>query len=173
MRQRGFTLIELMVTLVIFGILVSVGLPSFSNMTKDYRLVSEQRSLIAMLNMARSEASHRGQVVTIASKGGSNWSKGFQIYTDADAAGNTAYNAASDVLIKDLDASSTGITINSSSSADDGYISFRNNGGLNEGAGVTSLTLALCDTRGKDHGHALELNFVGQAKLSTPATCSP
>ena len=37
-RVKGFTLIELMVTLVIAGVLLSIAIPSFQNLIIDSRL---------------------------------------------------------------------------------------------------------------------------------------
>jgi type IV fimbrial biogenesis protein FimT len=170
-RSYGLTLIELMVTLAIFGILVGLAIPAFNTMTDGNRIVAEQRRMLSAINLARSEASHRNQTVTMASGAGGDWSQGIEIYSDADAGGNTAYNAGTDMMIKDLDASNTNITLNSDGAGDDGYISFQGNGMLNEAAGTVSI--AICDSRGPASGRLITVNRVGRASVQNAVTCTP
>jgi type IV fimbrial biogenesis protein FimT len=63
--QRGFTLIELMMTLVIAIILMAVGIPQFRNMTASSRLSSQTMDIIGAVSMARSEAIRRNAAVTL------------------------------------------------------------------------------------------------------------
>lgn len=53
---RGFTLIELMVTITIFAILLMLGIPSFSGLLQNHKLTSAARSYTAGLQIARTEA---------------------------------------------------------------------------------------------------------------------
>ncbi len=55
-RQRGFTLIELMVALVVLGILVTVGIPGFQNIIRDNRATSISNELLGAVQFARSTA---------------------------------------------------------------------------------------------------------------------
>lgn len=61
----GFTLIELVVTLVVAAVIVAWGLPSFKNLIISNRLVSQTNDLIGSLNLARSEAIKRGSTVSV------------------------------------------------------------------------------------------------------------
>lgn len=63
--NSGFTLVELIVTLVIAGILVSLAAPSFTSFIKNNRINSQANDLIADLSFARSEAIKRGASVTV------------------------------------------------------------------------------------------------------------
>lgn len=54
--QRGFTIIELMVTITIFAILLMLGVPSFSNLLQNHKLSSAAQGYLAGLQSARSEA---------------------------------------------------------------------------------------------------------------------
>jgi type IV fimbrial biogenesis protein FimT len=64
-KYRGFTLIELMITLAIAAILLTVGIPSFNEVIKNSRLSTQVNSLVTALSLGRSEAVKRGQSVTI------------------------------------------------------------------------------------------------------------
>lgn len=64
-KFKGFTLLELMVTLVIAGILASLALPMFTSTLARSRLTSHANLMIGALNYARSEAVNLNQDVTI------------------------------------------------------------------------------------------------------------
>ena len=166
MKQRGFTLIELMVALVVLAVFINVALPGFTNMIKDNRVQASQRTMLSAINLARSEASHRNQVVTMAAVNGS-WSEGIRIYTDNDAAGNTAFTAGTDTLIKDIGGSSdTDLEIKDDGNA---FISFRGNGMLNEGGNTVSI--GICDDRGASHGRAITISLVGRPSITDNVNC--
>ena len=65
-RQRAFTLIELMVVVVIGAVLLTMVGPSFLQMIRVQRLNSINSQLITDLQFARSEAASRGVNVWIA-----------------------------------------------------------------------------------------------------------
>lgn len=65
MRARGFTLVELMVTVVVLVVLVSVAVPSFDNIQLSSRLTSYSTDLVAGSQLARSEAIKRNAPVTL------------------------------------------------------------------------------------------------------------
>lgn len=169
MKQRGFTLIELMVTLAVLAILVTVALPGFNTLMDDHRIQAAQRSMLSALNLARSEASHRNQTITISSTGGADWGDGISIYTDGDAGGNTAFTAGN-TLIKDIGGvASDEITIRTSG---DSFISFQGNGMLNEGG--NAVTMAICDDRGAAFGLVITVSRVGRASVTdNVASCTP
>jgi prepilin-type N-terminal cleavage/methylation domain-containing protein len=61
----GFTLIELVVTVLILAILITVGVPSFSDATLGSRLGSYANELMTSAYLARSEAMKRNLPVTL------------------------------------------------------------------------------------------------------------
>jgi type IV fimbrial biogenesis protein FimT len=94
-RQKGFTLLELMVTLFIASILFAVAIPSFKSMSARNRLVTYTNDLIASVNLARSEAVRRGMPVSIchSSDGeecSGSWSDGWITFIDPDNDGDVA-----------------------------------------------------------------------------------
>lgn len=56
---RGFTLIELMVTLAVLAILATVGIPAFQQLAAENRVSSQANATQAALQFARSEALKR------------------------------------------------------------------------------------------------------------------
>ena len=90
-RNNGFTLIELMVTLGVAAILLSVGIPGFNGLIRDNRLTTDYNQFVSALNTARSEAVKRGVGVTTCKRNtagtdcnnAGNWEDGWIIFTDA------------------------------------------------------------------------------------------
>ncbi|KXZ68461.1 GspH/FimT family pseudopilin [Acinetobacter venetianus] len=55
-KNRGFTLIELMVTIAILAIIVTLAAPSFGNMMTEQKLNASTRELALAINQAKSQA---------------------------------------------------------------------------------------------------------------------
>jgi type IV fimbrial biogenesis protein FimT len=71
--QRGFTLIELIVTITIVGILLALAAPSFGEASLGSKLAATANRLLASATLARSEAIKRNASMTLcASADGAN-----------------------------------------------------------------------------------------------------
>lgn len=64
-RQRGFSLIELMIVLVIFGMLVGLSVPNYQRYSQTQRLRGTSENLIQTIQLQRSRAMATGQSVRI------------------------------------------------------------------------------------------------------------
>lgn len=64
LRQRGFTLMELMVSITVLGVLTAITVPSFINMMNRNRLAGEANELLAAIQYARTEAIRTNTNVT-------------------------------------------------------------------------------------------------------------
>jgi type IV fimbrial biogenesis protein FimT len=87
--QRGFTLLELMVTLAVAAILFSVAVPGFQQMVQRNRVITYTNDFIATVNYARSEAIRTASPVSIcASSDGATctgtWSQGWITFANRD-----------------------------------------------------------------------------------------
>ena len=95
-RQPGFTLIELIVTVAVAAILLTVGIPSFQQMMRNNRAAAHMNEMISALNLARSEAAKRGVRVSLCPStdqatciDGTNWNNGWIVFTDTSANDST------------------------------------------------------------------------------------
>ncbi len=72
---RGFTLIELMITLVILGIAITLGLPSYQTWIASTGVRTAAESILAGMQLARSEAIARNVSVSFRADdiNGSGW----------------------------------------------------------------------------------------------------
>ena len=102
-KYSGFTLIELMITLFIVGILLGIGVPSLKSFMQSNQLIAATNELISALHVARSEAIKSNSRVTICSSnngttcsGSNDWTDGWVVFVDAngDLAGTGAVCAA-------------------------------------------------------------------------------
>lgn len=97
-HARGFTTIELMVTVATLAVLAALAAPSFGPLIERWRVRQGMEELQATLYLARSEAIKRGGNVTIAktantddcanATGGTQWGCGWKVYFDANKNGS-------------------------------------------------------------------------------------
>lgn len=103
--QRGFTLIELMVTIVVIGVLLGIVVPSFTDMTLTSKLRTQVMELQAGALLARSEAIKRNQPVRFcASNDGEtcsgDWVDGWVVLAQDDSIIQVGTAAANGFLIE-------------------------------------------------------------------------
>lgn len=84
---EGFTLIETMMVLILMGIILAIGMPSFLNLIEKMSTESEAKTLIEGLRTARLIAiEERQPVVVCPSANGTScstdWNDGFLVYRD-------------------------------------------------------------------------------------------
>jgi type IV fimbrial biogenesis protein FimT len=104
--KQGFTLIELIVTMAVLAIVLSIAAPSFNNMITNNRSTSMASELTGAVNFARSEAIKRAKRVSIcpSSNGtscltSSDWAKGWLIFVDKAASDSATPVIDSDTIV--------------------------------------------------------------------------
>jgi len=166
--SRGFTLVELMITIAVLAIGSALAYPSFSGVMKSNRVATSTNSLLASFNLARSEAirSNRGGGVCPSTSGsqcdGADWNVGVLAYTDMDASGgwttgDTAirYFEGNDTLALTAVANGGGVT----------EIAFDRTGRATQ---ETTLTLQLADCKsGQPYVRTIYMRRTGQARMET------
>jgi type IV fimbrial biogenesis protein FimT len=89
--QFGLTLLELLITLSIAAILVTLGVPGFQDLIRNNRAATQSNELLTALNLARSEAIKRGARVSVCASNdplattptcSNNWTQGWIVFTD-------------------------------------------------------------------------------------------
>ncbi len=88
-KHSGFSLIELIITLVIGAILLSWGVPAYRDFVRRQQAVALANDILGDLALARSTAIDRGVRTRFAPVGGTDWSQGVEIVTDANGNGVT------------------------------------------------------------------------------------
>jgi len=93
--NRGFTLIELIVTLAVAAILVTMGVPSFISTIASSRVTAASNEVVTALNLAKSTAIRSGQNAILCKRNSAgtdcndagSWSDGWLLFSDLDADG--------------------------------------------------------------------------------------
>lgn len=85
-RARGFTLIELMITIAVLVITLTLAVPSFRNIIQNNRSTALANELSSAINLGRSEAIKRGQEVRVCPRNplgtgctGNDWTVGWLV----------------------------------------------------------------------------------------------
>ena len=83
-RERGFTMMELLVAVSIAAVLFAIGVPMYRNASLGARLSAAANNLLASVQLARSEAIKRNVQVTLCASsdgttcaGGGGWEQGW------------------------------------------------------------------------------------------------
>ena len=76
--QRGFTLIEVLVTVAILAVIMAIALPSFTPLIERWRVRGTVEDLQASLYFARSEAIKRGGGISLKAQS-NDWAKGWTV----------------------------------------------------------------------------------------------
>lgn len=141
-HQKGFTLVELLVTLAVLSILMTVGIPGFQNFIESNRLTGVTNDLVGALNYARSEAVKRGVPVVLCKTANGtscatsgNWEGGWLVAVNAD--NDMPPVISSTDVLKVWDAAPSGYTVGSSGLSD--YVVFDH-----FGATSNTGTFAIC-----------------------------
>ena len=177
--QRGFTLIELMVTIAILAIVLGIAVPSFNDATLSSKLGSYANKLVASVNLARSEAIKRNTVMTLcvsadgqhcATTGG--WEQGWIVACKATSPSTSCDGSGPDLLVfYRQQAVSGGIKISEISAS-----TLRSIDLMPTGVGTTPATFTICRATPSvgTQQRQVSINLTGKASVTriTSSTCT-
>lgn len=90
-RQQGFTLVELMVTITLLGVIITLAVPSFTETLRAWRRDSATRVLLGSMQLARAEAikTSRKVYMCVSADGkacddSNDWKSGWFVWVDRD-----------------------------------------------------------------------------------------
>ena len=166
-RQNGFTLIELMTTIGIAAILVTMAVPSMKSFTLNSRQTAGVNELVSGMHLARNTAITMNTRVTMCtSENGQScqavsWDKGWIAFVDK----NSDQNVDGDEAIIRSAGGVEGLTINSGLYSD--YLMYRPNGRvMRASVGENSGSFTSCDHRGAEYAKAIFLDLSGRPRVS-------
>lgn len=152
-KLRGVTLIELIITVAIAGILAAVAAPSFRTMMRKNRVDGMTNQLAASLNLARSEAVKRGKRLTVcktADPAASNpvcsnsssvaWQSGWLVFVDESTQGTVD---GADIRLQVNQPAESAVAIDGATNYAH-YISYLPTGLSNVNGGVANGTFTIC-----------------------------
>lgn len=167
-NEGGFTLVELMITVALAAIMMTLGIPSFQELIRDTRLATQTNEFVTALNLARSEAIKRRTRVTVCRSNGGGacttagvgWQTGWLVFADPN---DNATLDGGETLIWQGAGLAQGYTL--TAAAMPNYISFLPNGATRTKDGlVQNGTLQLRDSTGT-RGRDIVINVVGRLLL--------
>jgi type IV fimbrial biogenesis protein FimT len=161
--QRGFTLIELMITISISAILLSMTVPSFAEMRQNSIRRSALNDYWHAIFLARNEAIKRNSVVVLCKSNdgqtcqpaAANWSSGWLVFDNLDH-DEPAQRDDGEPILKTY-TTNPRISIKSNRV----NFSFRP---ITQGA--VNGTIVFCDKRGPAEARAIIISHTGRPRLS-------
>ena len=158
-NNNGFTLIEMIVTLAILAILITIGLPAVQNMINDNRMLAQANQMMGMLNMARSEAQKKSRRVLVCASNNqmvcsnnNNWKDGWMVQV-----------VGADIIQQKVaiegNISIRGVVFTNTAT---GQIQF-DRLGLADSSG----SFVICDQQGADKARAINIELSGRIRLAT------
>lgn len=167
---RGFTLIELMVTIFILAILMTIATPSFREYQRNSELTSLTNTLLAAVNSARGEAMKYSAYAMIVPSEGADWNTGWRVFVDKNM--DKKYKADDDVLLLEQAAPPNYIRIAGTGSAagSSPSIIFNASGYAGVGSTFSNVTINIQrnDVTGPRYTRRLKISKSGRARVCRP-----
>lgn len=171
MRMSGVSLIELLVTVMVSSILLTIGFPSLAAMIDSSHLTAATNSFVSSLRLTRSEAIKRnGRAVMCSSSDGlacaesGGWHQGWIIFHDAN---NNADVDEDESVVLHLTGFKKELRLRGNSPVSR-YISYVPMGTTRMTSGaIQAGTLTVCmKSASSSHGRSIIINSTGRARVT-------
>ena len=171
-KESGFTMIELLITLAIAGLVMGFAIPSMQTFVKNERLTTQINTLVSHLAYARSTAvTQRRQVILCASDNttscsGTDWAKGWILFIDID--NDSGFTAGFDDILRVKQVLAGGNSLVSST----GDIIIYDNRGFSPNS---NGTFSLCDDRGASdpsYVKSITISNTGRVRQGGSTSCT-
>jgi type IV fimbrial biogenesis protein FimT len=165
-RERGFTLIEMMIAVGLTALLMGMAVPALNSFVNNARQTGAINDLVSSMHLARNTAITTNARVTVcASAGGAGcevttWDQGWVAFTDQN---NNLLIDGDDAIISSA-SEIDGLSIRSGEFAQ--VLQFRPNGRVLAAGGINSGEFTVCDGRGSDYAKVIIVELSGRPKLS-------
>ncbi|MGK0674474.1 MAG: GspH/FimT family pseudopilin [Halothiobacillaceae bacterium] len=186
-HAAGFTLLELMVSLAVLGILLGIVVPSFMSTMANTRLTTAANELLAAIQYTRAEAIRRNVRVTLCKarhtsdqcEPATSWSNGWMSFTDPTTQTPPQVEAGSPILARGgghfapdivITGQSNGATALYVSFTPDGASKLMDGGLLNGKIRVCSTSRSLKDN---ERARDIVINGTGRAAIERPTGIPP
>jgi type IV fimbrial biogenesis protein FimT len=168
--QRGFSIIELMITITVLGLLLGIAVPSFTETVRNNRIISQNNELVASLNLARSEALKRSGSVSVCASAdqatcsnSTNWGTGWIVFNDPNANGTLDAADGTDALLQTAGAAPPQFTLNATNRS---FVRFAGSGMAPAGLEIFDLIRTGCSGL---HARRINVSLVGRVSTTTVA----
>jgi len=158
----AYSLFELLMTLAIAAIVLTIGLPSFARLVADHRLRVESDALFHAVHLARKESIARRRVVTLCSSldgqtcaGDKDWSSGWILFVNQGRSNETVRDPNEELLTYHPVAVEARLTANRLA------FSLRSTD-----LRATNGTLIICDRGEQATARALIISYTGRPRVS-------
>lgn len=153
--QHGFTLYELMITVMIVGVVLAFSVPNLRAFTQNSRMTSTANDLHAAFHLARSESSRAKTNITICASAnsmtatancGGTWDEGYIVFVDQD--GDLVRSGEEETVLRAHPRIAEGVSLAVANDAT--YFSYSSTGLGRQGVnGKTEMSrVVMCDKRG-------------------------
>lgn len=171
--QAGFTLIELMITLLIASVLIGMVAPSMATLVDNNRLQTSAEVLFTSMMLTRSEALKRNrEVIMCKSSDGSSctedteWQDGWLVFVDTDEDG--VVDADEILRVNGALGGDTSLQVSGTDFSD--QMSYQTDGSAS-GTGTFVLCNARADTA---TAREVDVSLTGRPKINkSTASCTP
>lgn len=128
--MNGFTIVELMVTISIAAILLTVAAPNYTTFIRNSQLSDAVGEFMSAANAARGNAIKQGVNTYLVPTTGTDWSTGWYVFADGNWDGVYTASDPKDVLIMQSPAPNSILTVTTptASTLASGYLLFNGSG---------------------------------------------